>query len=238
LLSAVENDPDLRDLFTLLAWTGLRLVDAVCLRWGAVDFKRNVITLAPQKTARREGKQVHIPMFPAVAELLNRRQEGHVLNPAGCVFSDLHAAYQHEPASLSKRITSAFETAGMKTTEQREGRARGVVVFGAHSLRHYFVTVATAAGMPAAMIKSITGHTTDAMLEHYQQIGADMAVEIAARIHAKPRALPAVASDAPGLPDAITVKRAALQSILDALDASDAPTARKLLSAILKGGSK
>ena len=32
------------------------------------------------------------------------------------------------------------------------------------------------------MIKSITGHGSDGMLEHYQQIGADLAADLAGRI--------------------------------------------------------
>jgi integrase len=238
LLSATENDQDLHDLFTLLAWTGLRLADAVCMIWGAVDFKRNVITLAPQKTERRQGKQVHIPMFPAVVEILNRRQAGLVLDPTGQVFTDLCSEYQHDRSALSKRITAAFDRAGMTTNCEREDRTRNPVVFGAHSLRHYFVTVASAAGMPAAMIKSITGHDTDEMLEHYQQLSADMAADMAKRIHDKPPALLAGESGAPALPDTISVKRDALQAILDALDGKDTKTARKLLSAILKGDAK
>lgn len=89
LLAAVEGDRDLQDLFVMLAWTGLRRADAVLMKWGAVDFARRVITLAPIKTARRQGKQVHIPIFPAVMDVLNRRQAGKVLNARGLVFPEL-----------------------------------------------------------------------------------------------------------------------------------------------------
>jgi integrase len=191
LLAATETDVDLHDLFTLLAWTGQRLVDGVTLRWGTVDFSRGIITLAPQKTARRTGKQVHIPLFPAVRALLDRRQAGSILDPSAFVFPAIVEEYERDGgATLSKRIGAAFTLAGMETTEERADRARGVTVYGAHSLRHHFVTAAASAGMPSAMIKSITGHATDAMQEHYVQIGADLAREIAARMTAK--ALPVV----------------------------------------------
>ena len=176
------DQPDLHDLFTVLAWTGLRLVDAVLMKWGAVDFRKKVISLAPVKTARRMGKMVHIPIFPAVLDVLNRRQEGQVLNPKGFVFPELAARYDADASAVSKSISKAFSDAGMQTTEKRADREKTVVVYGAHSLRHYFVTQATAAGMPDAMIKSITGHGSDGMLEHYQQIGAGLAGELATRI--------------------------------------------------------
>ncbi len=195
LLAAVEADPDLKDLFILLAWTGLRRADAVLMKWGSIDFSTRVITLAPMKTARRQGKLVHIPIFPAALEVLNRRQSGRALNPRAYIFPKLAASYERDGATLTRTITSAFEKAGMQTNEERSDRKRSVAVYGAHSLRHFFTTAATAAGMPDAMIKSITGHTTDGMLEHYQQIGADIASELATRIEGNrpdlsPKALP------------------------------------------------
>jgi len=182
LLAAVETDPDMHDLFVLLAWTGLRLADAVLMKWGAADFRRRVLTITPMKTARRQGKQVFIPMFPAVLAVLNRRQQGRVLDPAGHVFPELAEQYRHDAPKFSNAISEAFERAGMQTTEERADRKRAVVVFGAHSLRHYFTTQAAASGMPDAMLKTITGHATDGMLAHYQQIGADLASELATRI--------------------------------------------------------
>lgn len=189
LIAAVNNEQDLKDLFTLLAWTGLRLADAVLMQWGAVDFSHRVITLAPIKTARRQGKLVHIPIFPAALDVLNQRQSGKVLDPQGFVFPKLAAVYRHDVTIISKAISDAFDKAGIKTTEKRAERSRAVVVYGAHSLRHFFVTAATSAGMPAAMIKSITGHATDSMLEHYQQIGVELAADLAGRIQGAGTAL-------------------------------------------------
>lgn len=207
LMAVSESDPDIRDLLLVLAWTGLRLVDAVKLIWGAVDFSRNVISVTPQKTARRTGKTVFIPMFPVVKEVLNRRQSGKVLMPNKPIFGELVTSYDRDGgATLSKRLGEIFEKAGMKTSEAREGQARAVVCYGAHSLRHHFVSAASAAGIPAAMIKSITGHTTDSMLEHYQQIGAGLVDEIARQLggsNGHIKTLPPAQSRRLGDPDAI-----------------------------------
>jgi integrase len=187
LLDASTKDQDLHDLFMVLAWSGQRLVDAVMLRWGEIDFKKAVITFTPRKTVRRLGKQVHVPIFPALLPVLNRRQEsqGSVVKPASFVFPMLAREYEkNRCAILSKRISAMFESAGMTTSEERVGRKRHVCVFGAHSLRHHFVTAAASVGMPAGMIKSITGHATDGMLEHYQHMGAELAGEIAKKIGA------------------------------------------------------
>lgn len=217
LLAATDGDRDLHDLFLVLAWTGQRLVDGVKLTWGAVDFGRGVITLAPRKTARRQGKVVSIPMFPAVREVLTRREDARPVKTGDHVFPELAEAYDHDASGLVKRIAAAFQRAGMETTEQRSDRKRGVTVFGAHSLRHLAVTAFTSAGMPSAMVKSITGHSTDAMLEHYQHIGADMASEIAARMTA--RTIPEAAALPPPAPmslDAPKPLRAILHDLIQA----------------------
>ena len=90
---------------------------------------------------------------------------------------------------LTKRITQVFTDAGFQTNEARQGRQRKAVIFGAHSLRHHFVTAATEVGFPAKMIRTITGHATDEMLGHYQQIGKELATELAARIGSTPKQL-------------------------------------------------
>lgn len=183
LLAAAEADPEARDLILILAWTGLRLIDAVKLTFGAVDFAKRVLSVVPQKTARRTGKAVMIPLFPAALEVLNRRHGDGVMRPGRYVFPELAEDYERDHgANLSKRLQDIFGRAGMQTAEARAGKSRAVVVYGAHSLRHHFVSAASAAGLPAAMIKSITGHSTDQMLEHYQHIGAELAEEMARRI--------------------------------------------------------
>lgn len=225
LLTAVENDQDYHDLFILLAWTGLRLVDAVNMLWSAVDFKKNVLTLAPKKTERRQGKVIYIPIFPAACEVLNSRQSGKVLNPAGYVFPELAEIYQRDRGAISKQITKAFKRAGMDTKADRAELKRAVVVYGAHSLRHFFVTVATAAGMPSAMIKSITGHSTDSMLEHYQQIGVDLASELALRISG---------TGLPSLPDAAETNLDSIMTMLDQLNSAELATVSKRVKELVK----
>jgi len=214
LLAVTETDADLHDLIILLSWTGLRLVDGATLRWGAVDFRRGILTVSPRKTARRTGKELHIPLFPAARAMLDARQAGNVVRFDAPVFPTLDDLYTRDRSSLSARITKAFEQAGLNTAEEREGRKRRVVLYGAHSLRHTFVTAATAAGMPTAIVKRITGHASDAMLEHYMQDGPELAAEIAARLTAPPPR----AALAPGRAAAEAPHSAAIRALRVRLD--------------------
>jgi integrase len=224
VLAAAESDPDIRDLFVMLAYTGQRLVDVVKLRWGSVDFQRGILTLHPQKTAARTGKAVYPPLFPAAREVLNRRQNpGRPFKLGGYVFPALAAEYDSSRTGLVKRITKTLEKAGLETSAAKPGTARAVVQYGAHSFRHYFVTQAAAAGMPGAMIKQITGHSTDDMLEHYQHIGAGFSVELARRIGG-------------GNPAALPAQEPLPAWAREQLETMTAANWRKVKAAMLKGG--
>jgi len=204
ILAAAEADPDLRDLLTLLAWTGQRLVDGVKLRWESVDFSRQVISLYPAKTARRTGKAVHVPIFPALNSMLEGRAATYATEPKGHIFPALVEAYDRDAGStLAKRIREVFAKV-VTTTEKRDGLARGVCLYGAHSLRHFYVTQATAAGMPPGMLKAITGHTGDAMLDHYSQLSPEIVSDFTKRLGNGAKALPA-----PALVEAAAVVRLA-----------------------------
>ena len=192
LLAAVDT-ADLHDLLFVLGWTGQRLVDGVMLRWDCIDFKRRVITLNPRKTART-GKAVHVPLLPALTELLQKRRD---MTAGELVFPELVAEYQRDASIIPKYIQKAFMKAGLTPKENRPGVKRAVVVYGAHSLRHYFATQALAAGIPGEIVKRITGHTSDAMLEGYEHVDAAMIGGLAEKLsNGKPLiALPAAGND-------------------------------------------
>jgi len=112
------------------------------------------------------------------------------------VFPDLAVAYDHDSSAISKRVQEAFAKAGLKPNENRPGVKRAVTVYGAHSLRHFFATQALSAGIPGEIVKRITGHSSDAMLEGYEHDAA-MISGLAAKLGngKQPLALPAPQAD-------------------------------------------
>jgi integrase len=170
---------DIRTLLVILTCTGQRLVDGVKLKWEAVDFEKRIITLIPQKTASRTGKQVFIPMLPQlVCELKSMKRKDCYVLPK------LVALYERDAGStLSKSVRKVFDNAGLTATRSIEGQSkRAVVDTGAHSLRHSFVTIARLAGFPDPLIRQITGHTTEEMVDHYTQFSEKLVASLAAQI--------------------------------------------------------
>ena len=69
------NKEEMKALFHLGIWTGLRLVDCVLIKWENINFQRNLITCKPQKTARKTNKIVSIPIHPSLKSVLESALE-------------------------------------------------------------------------------------------------------------------------------------------------------------------
>lgn len=156
---------EMRLLFAVGIYTGLRLGDCALLEWGSVDLTRRMITVIPRKTARHaHGKPVIIPIHGTLAAML---AETPTNKRTGYVMPETADAYRREPSILTNRIQAHFRACGIVTqTSQGKGRKAQTAV-GFHSLRHTFVSLAANAGVPMAHVQSIVGHSSPAMTRHY-----------------------------------------------------------------------
>ena len=153
---------ELRLLFAVGIYTGLRLGDCALLKWQEVDTARRVICVVPRKTRHTSGAGVIIPMHPALLLMLQETER----DASGYVMPELAELYERNPFAVTLRIGRVFKACGIETTIPAEkGRAHTVVGF--HSLRHTFVSLAANAGAPLALIQSIVGHSSTAMTRHY-----------------------------------------------------------------------
>lgn len=180
---------DLRYLFALGLYTGMRLGDCVCLCWDAVDFKAGIITVMPMKT-RRKKKEIRIPLHPVLAGLLFELREKET---GDYLFPDEREWYLQDPARLSKRIQKFFADCGIQTQRAGTGRAayeeavkaweenkkrgpkpvyeRAVVEVGFHSLRHSVVSLCAANRVPQVAVMELVGHGSPAMNRLYSHAG-------------------------------------------------------------------
>jgi integrase len=159
---------DYRSLLILLACTGQRLVDCVKLQWKSIDLEGGIIQLTPQKTAKRTGTEVLIPILPQLrAELKSKSQYDRYVLP------EIVAAYDRDPSTITKQIRGIFKTAEIQIHKESRTSKKAVVAVGAHSFRHSFVSIARLAGVPDAIIQTITGHESVEMVDHYTAITPD-----------------------------------------------------------------
>lgn len=159
-----KAEGELRQLIAIGRYTGLRLGDACVLRWE--DFHDGNVDVKTMKT----GAKVSIPAHPRLVEILGglpARGQGR----NGYVLPEIAATVGKKggTSNVSTRVTRLLERCGIKTQVEAEvGQARPDAGF--HSLRHTFVSKAIEAGVPAAIVQALVGHTTAGMTAHYTHI--------------------------------------------------------------------
>ena len=165
---------EMRILFALGVYTGLRMGDCAQIDWSNIDLIKGVISIFPQKTERRRrasGKgPVIIPIHGALRAVLEEFPED---KRKGLVLPGLAAKYRAYSSYLSLDVQRVFEAAGIKTTSRAKGERRAAIDVGFHSLRHSFVSLCGNAGVPLALVQSIVGHVSQSMTERYFHANAE-----------------------------------------------------------------
>lgn len=195
---------EMRTLFAIGLYTGLRLGDAVTLKWESIDLAARTIRVTPAKT-ERHGTEVAVSIAGTALESILDGIPAE--ERSGYVVPALAEKYRQSPtgnAGFGKMIQKVFIGAGIATNHESE-RGRKTVDVGFHSLRHTFVSLSANAGVPLAVVQSIVGHTSTAMTQHYYHTSKS-ALERAAK------ALPNVLGG-----DSTTAAGNAVETALDAL---------------------
>ena len=157
---------NMRYLFAVGLYVGCRLGDAVSMKWEYIDFERGMIEFKPSKTKRKK-KVVQIPLHPVLAKLLKELKDK---SDSDYLFPDEHSAYQKHTSNLTRPIQKHFEACGIKTTEkpQNSHRRLKIVRIGFHSLRHSFVSLMAAQGVPGHVISDMAGHLIESTTGIYK----------------------------------------------------------------------
>jgi len=159
---------ELKMLFAIGTYTGLRLGDCCTLKWNEVDLARGQIRRIPRKTARRKPVPVIIPIHPVLRDVLAvipAKDRGEYVNPTTAQ-TYLGPSRSKVTASIQKH----FVDCGIKTTHNRENGIRRFVDVGFHSLRHTFVSMCREANAPLSVVESLVGHHSPELTRHYTHI--------------------------------------------------------------------
>lgn len=150
---------EIRTLFAVGLYTGMRLGDCARLRWE--DFKENGVYVTTAKT----GAKVAIPVHPKFEKILGKRKKSGYVTPAIAeIYND-----EKRRSHVTRLTSRTLKKCGIETSLQEKGK-RALPDAGFHSLRHTFVSNAIAAGVPPHIVQAIVGHTKLAMTEHYEHM--------------------------------------------------------------------
>lgn len=150
-------------------YTGQRLGDLVCLRWGAVDLQENILRLTQGKT----GRGVKVPLRPALCSMLAAlRVTAGKVKPDDFVWPAHAERYQRIGVSVFARqfyeiLAECGLTPPRKRGKKASGGPRTMSPISFHSLRHTFVSILKATGGTQAVAKELAGHGSDAISDLY-----------------------------------------------------------------------
>ena len=130
------------DLVELLAYSGMRLAEATSLLWGDVDFERNCFTVTGGETGTKNHEARTVPLFPALAKLLERLRDGTA------------------PKATDRVIPIDNAKEGIK----KACKESSLPHFSHHTMRHYFVSNAIEAGVDFKVIAGWVGHKDGGVL--------------------------------------------------------------------------
>ena len=147
-----KAEGEMRTLFVLGAYTGMRLGDCQRFRWEMVCGDRLMVRTS--KTKRLAG----IPIHPTLARELGKPKKSGYLMPELASWPEW---------KLSEAVQRHFAACGFEQPQKRDGYKRAMGVVGFHSLRSTFITRLGAAGVPLAVVREMVGHVSEEMSQRY-----------------------------------------------------------------------
>jgi integrase len=164
LLAAAEGaDNPFGTLVVLLTLSGMRLGEALGLRWGCVDLARgtlrveraladteNAVTLEEPKTAKSR-RELAIPERAVAALLRHRQRLKAAPHPDRLVFTDRNGGPLRRWNLYARSWRPLLKAAAVQTD---------VTI---HSLRHAHATLLLRAGIPVHVVSRRLGHSTATM---------------------------------------------------------------------------
>ncbi len=167
-----STEGDLRTLVTILLDTGMRLGEALRIRWSDVDFDRRVIVV--RRSKNYTSREVPFTSRGQAALVAARNRDGKTPDGEDLVLDGVgrldeagepKLCYPHRDVWMKCRATAGFPRLTL------------------HDLRHVFAVTAVRAGVPLGELREILGHKSLAMVLRYaRHCPANISVQVGQRM--------------------------------------------------------
>ncbi|HUN73563.1 MAG TPA: site-specific integrase [Steroidobacteraceae bacterium] len=141
--------------------TGLRRGETLKLRWGSVDFNRQLLTVEGPNAKSRQTRHVELNEEAVSVLRLWREQSGTGARVFG--------------------VTTGFQSAWEKVLK----RAR-ISKFRWHDLRHHFASRLVQKGVPLNTVRDLLGHGSVGMSLRYAHLAPDQRREAVSKLNERP----------------------------------------------------
>ena len=156
----LTSNSDLKNLFVVCFYTGIRLSEAINLRWRNIGLENKLLTIGDNEFTTKSAKQRIIPLCNQVMDVLRQSQMG---KPDSFVFSKSNG-FPFRKEYVSKKFKDISRKAGLDEE----------IHF--HSLRHSFASNLAQKGVPIVTIKDLLGHSSIVTTQIYSHSNFDSLV--------------------------------------------------------------
>ena len=205
----IMNVEEMRVLFHLLAYSGLRLADAALLKWKSIS--KGLISVMPAKT-KRTSRQVHIPIAAELQEQLNEARKWK--SEKGYVLPLVASRYLKNADGVKKDCIAIIDWNEFKQRNETSSTVERRL-YGVHSFRHFFASHCAARGVPIAALAELLGDNIKTLQKYYIHAQDGMRKQV---LEALQPALPAVQGNPPKMPP-----ESKLKAIADVLSKTTRP---------------
>jgi integrase len=153
-----------RPIAAVCAYAGLRLSEALGLRWADLDLKTGTITISAQLgpdgkrvPLKTEASAATVPMLPALMSELRAHRSRHAakglsrISTSAFVFTTATGRAQ-SPRNVLRAVYAAGDALKLNTGDREP--------IGVHDLRHSFIAVALASGVSMPEAAALARHAT------------------------------------------------------------------------------
>ena len=169
-------DDEWKSMIQFGLYSGQRLGDVARLTWANLDLQARELRIETQKTGKIVIQSLAGPLLAHVESLPVSDDPVQPLHPRAFEF----VGRLGSTSELSGQFVDLLVSVGLrqkKAHRKIHGKGRGVgsssggLAF--HCLRHTAVTMLKEAGIPAATVMELTGHSSKEMSEHYTHVGKE-----------------------------------------------------------------
>lgn len=149
---------DVRILFLIQCFTGLRFSDLKKIKSSVIDEEKNMIRLRTTKTKA----SVEIPITKKLRPYLNLLLNDNIFIPSICTYN-IYIKDICKLANLDEEVTISEKRAG----KDIEKRKKKYDLISSHTARRTFITLSLKNGIPTQIIMKVTGHKTTESFKKY-----------------------------------------------------------------------
>lgn len=143
LSAARKYSKDMHLFVALGLFTGARVGEILAMQWSWIDFDHKVVQIKDSKSFRtKSGKSRVVPMCAILENILRQHKK-----KGGFIIEGYRSNPRHQFAAV-----------------MRKAKIKGV---SPHGMRHSFISLCAARGIPAVKIKAWAGHSSISTTEGY-----------------------------------------------------------------------